>query len=405
AWKRKNENNNFCANQSTKGIDMNRNFAWMWNQGSGSSGSACDQVFRGPSAQSEYENDAIDTHLKTLFIDARGANLADAAPTDTTGVFLDIHSYSELILWPYGFDSPGVIPLAPNHNQLRTLGRKFAWYNSYYPQASNQLYGADGASDDNAYGQLGVASYTFELGTEFFQSCNIFENTILPDNLKALVYAAKVADTPYITASGPDIEAMMLSANDVAAGMPITVTGVATDTHFNNNNGSEPTQNITSVAMFVDELPWDNTSVPMMMTATDGDFNTNSEAFTGQINTTGLSAGQHVIYIQTTDTSGITGVPYAKFFNIVDPNDLGTVSGIIKDAMTNLPIDVADISLGSQQLFSNAQGQFDFSITAGVYSLSASKQGYATASINNISVTALQNTSQDILLQPVCSLL
>ncbi|VAW36173.1 hypothetical protein MNBD_GAMMA01-80, partial [hydrothermal vent metagenome] len=41
AWKRKNENNNFCANQSTKGIDMNRNFAWMWNQGSGSSGSAC----------------------------------------------------------------------------------------------------------------------------------------------------------------------------------------------------------------------------------------------------------------------------------------------------------------------------------------------------------------------------
>ena len=31
-----------------------------------------------------------------------------------------------------------------------------------------------------------------------------FENTILPDNLPALLYAAKVARTPYLTPAGPD---------------------------------------------------------------------------------------------------------------------------------------------------------------------------------------------------------
>ena len=49
-----------------------------------------------------------------------------------------------------------------------------------------------------------MASYTFELGTSFFQDCSTFENTILPDNLQALIYAAKVPRTPYMTPAGPD---------------------------------------------------------------------------------------------------------------------------------------------------------------------------------------------------------
>ncbi|MCF6287880.1 MAG: hypothetical protein L3J53_01410 [Proteobacteria bacterium] len=316
--KRKTQNNNYCSGEDTRGVDMNRNFPWMWNQGSGSSSDQCSIVYRGPSLTSEPENQAIDGYLKQLFADNRGPALADAAPADTTGVYIDIHSVASLILWPYGFDDPSAIPLAPNHNQLQTLGRKFAWYNDYYPQASNELYGADGAADDNAYGQLGIAAYTFELGGGSFRpACSIFNNTILQSNIDALIYAAKVADTPYITAAGPDIENLAFSASEVAAGTIINVTGLATDLHFNNVNGAEPTQNITAVAMFIDELPWDASATAINMSAADGAFNATSEEFSGQIDTTGFAGGEYIVYFQTTDADGITGVPYAKFFSII----------------------------------------------------------------------------------------
>lgn len=403
--KRKNENNDFCQGQLRKGIDMNRNFSWMWNQGSGSSGSSCDTTFRGPTPQSESENAAIDSYIKTLFVDARGENINDAAVETTTGVYIDIHSYSELVLWPYGYDSPGAIPLAPNHLQLQTLGRKFSWYNNYYPQAANELYGADGASDDNAYGELGVASYTFELGTTFSQSCGTFESSIFPDNLKALVYAAKVAKTPYITASGPDIENINLSDNDVVAGAVLTLTGHATDDHFSNVNGAEGTQFITSVEMFVDQLPWDVASTPILLDASDGNYNSDSENFTGTIDTTGFAGGQHVIYLQSTDFNAVTGVPYAIFLNIVDPNLLGTLNGIVTDSSTMQPLDSVTVNFDSNQDITSAQGEFDFTITQGSYTLSADKQGYASTTIENISITALQNTVQNIQLQPLCTLI
>lgn len=406
ASKRKNENNNHCGGSLTaKGVDMNRNFGWMWNQGTGSSGSACDETYRGPSAQSEPENQAIDTYLKTLFSDQRGPGINDPAPNNTTGVYLDIHSYSELVLFPYGFDDPGAIPLAPNHNQLQTLARKFAWYNDYFPKASNELYGADGASDDNAYGQLGVAAYTFELGTSFFQDCGTFENTIYPDNLKALIYAAKVADTPYITASGPDIESMQLSSVGAVAGNQITVSGVATDQHFSANNGNEGTHNIQSVHMFVDELPWMQGSTLQNMSASDGSFNSVSEAFSGQIDTTGMAVGQHTIYFVANDSSGTQGVPYALFFDIWDVNDVGTLSGVITDALTSQPIPDVQVSVNETHQMTNGQGEYSFELLQGDYNLTASKSFYSPATYNNLSVTGLTTTTQDIQLQPICAML
>jgi carboxypeptidase T len=403
--KRKTQNNNFCAGQSTRGVDMNRNFPFLWNQGTGSSGSPCNQSYRGPNTLSENETTAIDTYIRTLFADNRGPGLNDPAPADTTGVYLDIHNVAGLILWPYGYSDSAA--QAPNHTELQTLGRKFGFYNGYRPEQSNStLGGADGASDDNAYGELGVAAYTFELGgSGFFTSCTTFENQIFPDNLKALIYAAKVADTPYITASGPDIENIALSANDVAAGTMITVNGVATDTHFNNSNGTEAIQNIMQVEMFVDELPWVLGSTPTLMTATDGSYNSNNEAFFGQVNTTGMNSGQHVLYIQTTDASGITGVVYSSFFNIVNAADLGSLSGIVQDAITLVAIDASSLTFNGLQTQSNVSGQYSFTTLAGNYELNVNKSGYASASVSNITINAQQNTIQNILLQPVCALL
>lgn len=66
------------------------------------------------------------------------------------------------------------------------------------PSRSKQLafYPTDGTTDDFAYGELGLAAYTFELGTSFFQSCSYFENNLVTWNIPALVYAAKAAQAP-----------------------------------------------------------------------------------------------------------------------------------------------------------------------------------------------------------------
>ncbi len=421
--KRKNENNNFCSG-GNKGVDMNRNFIWQWGAGQCtlgcSSTNVCSDTYRGTSAQSEHENTAIDTHLKTLFADNRGPNLNDAAPDSTPGVYIDIHSYSDLVLWPYGFSDPSFVQLAPNDSQLQTLGRKFAWYNQYTPMPSNDLYGADGAADDNAYGQLGVASYTFELGnTGFRPQCNYFESTILPDNLKALIYAIKVADAPYIKASGPDIENLDVSTSQdfIFPGDLVNISGVATDNHFYNDRSAnppvpphtlpppEPTQSIAKVELFIDESPWDVGATPILLNATDGNFNAVTENFSGQIDTTGMSLGQHVVYLQTTDSSGVTGVPYAKFFTIVDAADLGTLSGTITDATTNLPIDAVILSYNGLQASSDASGHYSFSSLASTANLSVAKQGYAPQTIDNVSIVASQTTTQNIQLQPICALL
>ncbi len=101
--------------------------------------------------------------MRSIFPDQRADPLTAAAPVDATGVYLDVHSYSELVLWPWGFTST----VAPNGPALQTLGRKFAYFNNYTPDQAIGLYPTDGTTDDFGYGDLGVAAYTFELGTDF----------------------------------------------------------------------------------------------------------------------------------------------------------------------------------------------------------------------------------------------
>ena len=94
--------------------------------------------------------------------------------------------------------------VAPNGPTLQTLGRKFAYFNNYTPQQSINLYATDGTTIDFAYGTLGVAAYTFEIGIAFFESCDSFVSTVIPENMPALLYAAKVVRTPYQTPAGPE---------------------------------------------------------------------------------------------------------------------------------------------------------------------------------------------------------
>jgi carboxypeptidase T len=330
SW-RKNVNNNFCANTNTRGIDLNRNFSATWNStgGVGSSGSACSLTFRGPSAGSEPETLAIESYIRSLWPDRRGPGLSDAAPADTSGVHLDIHSYSQLVLWPWGETATQ----APNGPALQTMGRRLAYFNGYTPQQSIGLYPTDGTSDSPSYYELGVASFTIELGTAFFESCAEYEATTKPTNLPALIYAAKVVRTPYITPGGPDVSALSLGSNaattGVVAGAWVALTGSASDARFNNSNGVEATQNLTAAEYTIDTPPWQADAVPRPLLATDGAFDAVTEGLSGQINTTGLSLGKHIVYVRARDASGVWGPVTASFLNI------SAVPSLVADAEAN----------------------------------------------------------------------
>jgi hypothetical protein len=317
SW-RKNVNNNHCANTNSRGVDLNRNFSFQWNStfGQGSSGNACSLTFRGPSAGSEPEVQAVQNYARSLWPDRRGPGLNDAAPADTSGIHLDIHSFSELVLWPWGATNAP----APNGPALQTLGRKFAFFNGYTPTQSIGLYPTDGTSDGPSYGELGVAAYTFELGTSFFQSCSVYNSVIKPGNLPALVYAAKVVRTPYLTPAGPDVTALALageaSGSGVPAGTAVALTASVSDARFNNSNGSEAVQAVAAAEASIGAPPWHPDAQPVPLQAADGSFDSVTEALSGSLDTAGLPAGRHLVYVRGRDASGAWGAVSAVFLNV-----------------------------------------------------------------------------------------
>jgi len=315
---RKNTNATYCVSGVKKygnypfeypGADLNRNFSYGWhgcNNDSCSSGNECKETYRGPSAASEPETQAIENYLKQIFPDQRGASRDARVSDDATGVFLDIHSYSGLVLWPWGFGQD-----APNGAALRTLGRKFAFFNHYSPKRAAALYETDGSTLDYAYGELGLSAFTFELGSSFFEECRVFTNTILRDNLPALLYAAKVARKPYLLPKGPDVVDLHVEPGAEA----VTVTAVIDDSRYNNSNGREDTQPIAQAAYYLDVPPWDLAHHPVShpLAARDGAFDETSEEVRAVIDTSTWSNARHILYVRGQDADGNQGPVSAIF--------------------------------------------------------------------------------------------
>ena len=309
---RKNTHPVSCGDPNSWGIDLNRNYPYNWGCCGGSSGSGCSETFRGPSAASEPEVQAVRNYVVAELPDY-GDPQSGPIPANAAGMFMDIHSYSQLVLWPWGYTTQ----VPPNGIQLQTLGRKFAYFNNYIPEQSIYLYVTDGTTIDFGYGQLGVASYTFELGTDFFQSCSVFLNTVLPKNMDALIYAARVTRAPYMQPAGPDsLNVATIPSGTVNMGLPIVVNATVNDTRFNNQNGSEPVQPIAAAEVYVDVPPWKPGATPISLAATDGTFNTSVEAVTGTLSTAGWPLGKHTLYVRGRDTSNNWGPVSAVFIKV-----------------------------------------------------------------------------------------
>ena len=87
------------------------------------------QCISWPYSRQRARNSGSEQYVRSLFADNRGENDSDAAPDDTPGLYIDIHSFSELILWPWGHTNEPT----PNGAALEALGRKIAYFNNYVP--------------------------------------------------------------------------------------------------------------------------------------------------------------------------------------------------------------------------------------------------------------------------------
>ncbi len=303
---------------SWPGGDLNRNFNFKWGPGfPGSSGSECDQTYRGSEAESEPETKAVAGYMREPWTDARGPDDDDAAAADTSGLYLDIHSYSRLVFWPWGHTSE----TAPNGTALQTLGRKLAYDNDYVPHPSHGLYPVNGSTDDYAYGELGRAGFTYELGTTFFQGCGSFRSRSPEQNRRSVLYGFKVARAPCVLPKGRDAIDVSLSGTPsttgVSAGTEVTLSATLDDTRYGNRNGSEATQNIAAGEYYADTPPWATGATAVAMSASDGTFDAKSEAVTGRVDTTGWSAARHTLFVRGKEADDNWG-PVSAVFLFVD---------------------------------------------------------------------------------------
>ncbi|WP_223787352.1 M14 family zinc carboxypeptidase [Marinicella meishanensis] len=394
---RKNTNNNHCPNSDSRGVDLNRNYPFEW--GIGGSNSACSETFIGPSGESEPEIMAQMDYIRTIFDDNRGNGANDPAPADTPGLFIDIHSFSQLVLWPWGYTSSN----SANDNQFQALGKRTAFFNGYRPQPVNDLVITGGGSIDAAYGELGVASLAFELGTSFFQDCDTFENQIYPDNLDALLYLARVTQAPYIQPLGPDIEDLLVIPNVVVGDTTAQVTGVADDDRYNQSNGSQAVGSVQAVTAYVNELPIQATG-GQALSPTDGQFNSSREAFSGQVTTNGLNPGQNLLYVQAHDGSQ-PGATFARFIDVVEPQNVARLTGTVRNALTGVPVSGALLSINQSQALSAVNGGYVQYVQPGTADLQVSAAEFAPFTLSSLNLTAGSDNQEDIWLQPFCDLL
>jgi carboxypeptidase T len=322
-WRKNTNNTNGCTTYPDYGTDLNRNSSFHWG---GAGTLPCGETYQGPLAGSEPEIQAMQSYVASIFPDQRGPGDSDPAPLDATGAFVTLHSYANATIFPWGWTTAP----APNRDQLQTFGRKFGYFNRYeicQSGLSSCMYNTTGTSDDWAYGILGIAAYTFEMGTSFFQDCNTFNNTILPNNRAALLYGAKAARRPYMTPAGPDSYNLAAAPILVPAGTPVTLTGKADDTrYFSNGWGNEPTHNITEARYSIDLPSWAVGAVPYPMAPSDGAFSSTIENITATVDTTGLAGGRHTLFVESKDTTGHWGVPTATFFNVEDTSYVFTLN-------------------------------------------------------------------------------
>ncbi len=151
-WRKNRQPN---AGSTAVGTDLNRNWSWQWGCCGGSSGSPSSETYRGTAPYSAPESTRV-----ANFVNSR---VVGGVQQIRTGI--DFHTYSELVLWPYGYTFADTAPGLTTDDEatFRTLGVNFASTNGYTPEQASELYITDGSIDDWLWGQHKIFAYTFEM--------------------------------------------------------------------------------------------------------------------------------------------------------------------------------------------------------------------------------------------------
>jgi carboxypeptidase T len=151
-WRKNRQPN---AGSSAVGTDLNRNWAWQWGCCGGSSGVRSSETYRGSAPFSAPETTAVRN-----FVDSRVVGGVQQIKTA-----IDFHTYSELVLWPYGYTNSDTGPgmTLDQRNTFAALGTSMASANGYTPEQASDLYIADGTIDDWLWGRYQIFGYTFEM--------------------------------------------------------------------------------------------------------------------------------------------------------------------------------------------------------------------------------------------------
>jgi carboxypeptidase T len=184
--------NRASPNARCAGVDLNRNYGYKWGTG-GSSNDPCSDIYMGPKAFSEPETVAV-------------KNFVEGHPN--LKVLLTLHSYSELVLYPWG-QSNDPISKKEDHDTFKKMADTMAGWNGYTPEQSSDLYITSGDTCDWAYGTLGIFAFTFELtprdqfgGGGFYPGVGAIQSTFQA-NVKPMLYMLDLADNPYRAATSP----------------------------------------------------------------------------------------------------------------------------------------------------------------------------------------------------------
>lgn len=175
------------------GTDLNRNYGFKWGTG-GSSTDTCSDIYMGPKAFSEPETLAV-------------KNFVEGHPN--LKVLLTLHSYSELVLYPWGYTNDPIANAA-DHDTFKKMATTMASWNGYTPEQSSELYITSGDTTDWAYGTLGIFAFTFELtpkdqwgGGGFYPGVGAIQSTFQA-NVKPMLYMLDLADDPHRATLRPE---------------------------------------------------------------------------------------------------------------------------------------------------------------------------------------------------------
>jgi hypothetical protein len=162
------------------GVDLNRNYGVGWGSNVGSSGSPISDTYRGTAPFSERETSAI----RDLVLD-----------TPQLRVHNDMHSYSELILYPWGFQ-PDLSPDESLFNAMASeMRRRIIEADGpafRIGPVFTAIYPVSGGSVDWFYGERGVLSFSYELGTRFDEPPSAIRR-ISEETLSASLHHGEVA--------------------------------------------------------------------------------------------------------------------------------------------------------------------------------------------------------------------